>query len=197
MLEAAGEWDAHAETFDDAPDHGLRDPTVRAAWAALLRAELPEPPADIIDLGCGTGSLSVVVAQQGHHVTGVDLAPRMIERARVKARAAAVEIGFQVADASRPPLPKASADIVLARHVLWMFPDRRAVLGRWAGLLRSGGRLVLIEGRWSTGAGMPADELVSALPRELVVSTRSLSGDTELWGGPVDDERYLVTAHIG
>lgn len=60
------DWDARAAAFDDEPDHGLRDPEVRAAWSDRLRAWLPEDPADLLDLGCGTGSMSLLAAGQGH-----------------------------------------------------------------------------------------------------------------------------------
>ena len=81
-------WDAEAERFDEEPDHGLRDPAVRAAWGRLLTEYLPEPPADVLDLGCGTGSLTVLLAEAGHRVHGVDLAPNMIAAARTKVAAA-------------------------------------------------------------------------------------------------------------
>jgi 2-polyprenyl-3-methyl-5-hydroxy-6-metoxy-1,4-benzoquinol methylase len=42
----------------------------------------------VLDVGCGTGSLSALLAAAGHRVTGVDLAPRMIEQARAKLAAA-------------------------------------------------------------------------------------------------------------
>lgn len=58
-------WDQQVATFDEEPDHGLADPPVRLAWSQLLRRLLPSPSADIIDLGCGTGSLSVLLAEQG------------------------------------------------------------------------------------------------------------------------------------
>jgi 2-polyprenyl-3-methyl-5-hydroxy-6-metoxy-1,4-benzoquinol methylase len=72
MSNDAAIWDQQAATFDDEPDHGLRDPAVRDAWIALLTPVLPDPPASIVDLGCGTGSLSVLLAQAGHHVHGLD-----------------------------------------------------------------------------------------------------------------------------
>lgn len=44
-------WDSEAPTFDDAADHGLRDPAVRSAWRSLLSGLLPHPPSRIADLG--------------------------------------------------------------------------------------------------------------------------------------------------
>jgi predicted TPR repeat methyltransferase len=70
-------WDAEAKTFDEAPDHGLLGATVRAAWARLLGTKLPAAPTRVADLGCGTGTLSVLLADRGHHVDGVDFSPEM------------------------------------------------------------------------------------------------------------------------
>jgi 2-polyprenyl-3-methyl-5-hydroxy-6-metoxy-1,4-benzoquinol methylase len=81
-------WDASAATFDDEADHGLRDPDVRAAWTALLLPLMPDPPARILDLGCGTGSLAVLLAQAGHEVTGIDASMQMLALARAKAATA-------------------------------------------------------------------------------------------------------------
>ena len=44
-----------------------------------------------------------------------------------------------------------SVDAVLARHLLWTLPDPLAALARWVRLVRPGGRLVLVEGRWWPG----------------------------------------------
>ena len=54
-------WDAQAEAFDEEPDHGLHDPVVRAAWQSLLRSLMPPIPSRVADLGCGTGTLSLLL----------------------------------------------------------------------------------------------------------------------------------------
>jgi SAM-dependent methyltransferase len=184
-------WDAAAETFDQEPDHGLADPDCRSAWRDLLVAALPAPPSRVADLGCGTGTLSLLLAEAGHTVTGVDFSPAMVERARAKAGHAAQ---FHVGDAAAPPLAPASYDVVLCRHVLWALPDPAAALERWVGLLAPGGRLVLVEGRWHTGGGLTGEQtlsLVRGTGREARV--RPLP-ESVLWGGPIDDERYLVVS---
>ena len=84
--------------------------------------------------------------------------------------------------------------MVLTRHVLWALPDPGQALGRWVRLLKPAGRLVLVEGNWSTGGGLTATEseaLVRQWRREAHVVRLE---DPALWGGPIDDERYLLVS---
>ncbi|MFK4123288.1 class I SAM-dependent methyltransferase [Streptomyces longwoodensis] len=191
------DWDAAAAAFDDEPDHGLRDPAVRAAWADRLRAWLPERPADVLDLGCGTGSLSLLAAEQGHRVTGVDRSARMVDLARAKL--AGRDAVFLRGDAAAPAVGERCFDVVLVRHVLWTLPDPAHVLRHWRALLRPGGRFVLVEGAWGAvdPVGVPADRL-TALLAPLVAHARveRLSDDARLWGRAVTDERYAVVGAV-
>lgn len=188
----AAYWDDQAATFDDEPDHGLRDPRVRDAWRRLLRRHLPPAPAAVADIGCGTGTVSVLLAAEGYAVTGLDFAPAMVRQARAKARAAAVTARFVLSDAAAPTLPPGSFDVVFARHVLWTMPDTDHALAAWLRLLLPGGTLVLIEGRWSTGAGLTTAEAGRAVLRHRADATITALDDPALWGGPVSDERYLL-----
>lgn len=194
--EARAYWDAEAAEFDEAADHGLRDPQVRVAWDRLLRAHLPEAPSDLLDLGCGTGSLTVLLAEAGYRVHGVDLAPAMVAAARAKIASAGVTASVEVGDASDPPGGAGAYDVVLTRHVLWALPDPSGALSRWVRLLRPGGRLLLVEGRWWTGGGLTAAETGRLLASYTTqVRTVPLT-DPTLWGGPVEDERYLCVATL-
>lgn len=193
----AAYWEAAAASFDDEPDHGLRDPDVRAAWAARLRTWLPSGPAAVLDLGCGTGSLALLAAEQGHRVTGVDRSPRMIARARAKL--AGQEAAFLVGDAAEPPVGERRFDAVVVRHVLWALPDAPGALRRWAGLLAPGGRLVLVEGRWGEAEpiGLPAAELTALVaPLAAGIRVESLVDEPALWGKEVTDERYALIAEL-
>jgi ubiquinone/menaquinone biosynthesis C-methylase UbiE len=186
-------WDVYADAFDDEADHGLRDPQVRAAWQALLAPLIPAQPVRIVDLGCGTGSLAVLLAEHGNRVSGIDISGNMIRLARAKARAAGVAVDFVRGDAADPPFAEASFDLVLARHVLWAFENPDAVLQRWVDLLAPDGRLILIEGQWSTGAGLSASECRSlVLQHRVEADLQHLSENTQLWGRPVNDDRYLI-----
>jgi SAM-dependent methyltransferase len=187
-------WDSQAATFDDGADHGLRDPRVRDAWRRLLVAHLPPAPAAVADIGCGTGSLSVLLAAEGYAVTGLDFAPAMIKAARAKARAADVSARFVLSDAAVPALPPGSFDVVFARHVLWAMPDVDQALAGWLRLLLPGGTLVLVEGHWSTGAGLTTAEAGRAVLRHRGDAIITALDDPILWGAPVSDERYLLVS---
>lgn len=187
-------WDAEAAAFDDEPDHGLRDPATREAWRQLLAAHLPAAPADVADLGCGTGTLAVLLAETGHRVSAVDFAPAMVAAARAKAAAAGLEVAVREGDAADPPLEAGGFDVVLSRHVLWAMPSASDALDRWRALLRPGGRVVLVEGRWHTGGGLAAAD-AERLARERFDDVRVVPlPDPVYWGGEITDERYLLLA---
>jgi ubiquinone/menaquinone biosynthesis C-methylase UbiE len=187
-------WDSQAATFDDQSDHGLLDPLAKEAWRRLLLAHLPKAPAAVADIGCGTGSLSVLLAAEGYAVTGLDFAPAMIRAARAKARKAGVRCRFVLSDAAAPTLPARSCDVVLARHVLWAMPAPSEALAAWLRLLLPGGVLVLVEGRWSTGGGLTAAEAGRTVLRHRGDATIITLDDPALWGRPITDERYLLVS---
>lgn len=205
-------WDTAAPAYDDEPDHGLRDPATRAAWARRLAEWIPQPAGSVLDAGCGTGSLAVLLGEAGHVVTGVDAAGEMVRRARAKAEAAGVRARFLRGDAADPPVGDRPFDAVLERHVVWTLPDPHRALRRWVSLLRPGGRLVLVEGRWAQtavggepyvagadalpwGRGVGADDLAEAVaPLVSELEVVPLAADPALWGRPVRDERYALVA---
>ncbi|MFL5340004.1 MAG: class I SAM-dependent methyltransferase [Gemmataceae bacterium] len=72
--------------------------------SAELRRRLAEfavPPGRAVELGCGTGSNAVWLAQQGFEVTGIDISPTAIDRAKQRAAAAGVAVRFLAADVTR------------------------------------------------------------------------------------------------
>ena len=200
-------WDDQAEEYDTYPDHGLLDSDTRSAWKDLLRTWLPTTPARVADLACGTGTMSVLAAELGHQVSAVDLSSEMVARARAKTAPFGAAVEVTQGDASNPPLEAGDFDVVFARHVLWTLPDPTDALRRWATLLRPGGRMVLVEGRWGIevvgdkpdlpwSAGVPSEELAQVV-REVVGEPVVVQlGDSVYWGKEIEQERYLLKADL-
>jgi ubiquinone/menaquinone biosynthesis C-methylase UbiE len=138
--------------------------------------------------------LAVLLSEEGYRVTGIDLSAKMLERASAKARDAGTGTAFHQGDASDPQFDAASVDVVVVRHVTWALADPEDAVRKWSRLLRPGGRLVLVEGLWSTGTGMTAQRL-DGIVRPIVsdCETHELT-DEALWGRPIDDERYVLVA---
>jgi ubiquinone/menaquinone biosynthesis C-methylase UbiE len=155
-------WDARAGTFDHEAGHGLVDEDQRLAWHRLIEELVGSAPRRVLDVGCGTGFLALRFAELGHDVAGVDLAPLMIEQARANAARSGLELDLAVADGSSLPFPDASFDVVVARHVIWNLPDPDRGVAEWQRVLRPGGLLALVEGKWADN-----EELALAYSRPL------------------------------
>lgn len=189
-------WDSIADRYDGlGPDQSLADPAIRAAWQRLYTDLLPQRPLDILDAGCGTGSLAIALAENGHTVAGIDFSPAMIDKAHAKSAGTRLPVSFTVQDAVAPDFISNRFDLVTCRQVLWALPDRQAALSNWADLLRPEGMMVLIEGLFASGNGMSADEILAILPDSMEhVETRDLSEVHQLWGRQLPDHRYLFVA---
>jgi SAM-dependent methyltransferase len=105
------------------------------------------PPGDrriVLDLGCGPGHTTVMLASAfpGAQVLGIDSSPAFVAEASA---AGAPGCRYAVADVTRPPLPGAPADVIYSRFLVVHLADPRAALAMWAGQLRPGGVLVVEE----------------------------------------------------
>jgi ubiquinone/menaquinone biosynthesis C-methylase UbiE len=155
--QVAAHWDRRAAHFDEDFGHSIRTAAERAAWDRIFGLVLPSRGAlDALDLGCGTGFLSLELAARGHRVTGVDFAPSMIARAERKAAERGLRVRFEPADAEQLPFAPVSFDLAISRHVLWTLPHPEAAIDEWIRVLRPGGRLVVVDGAVLDGSDRTA-----------------------------------------
>ncbi len=138
-------WDADSHTYDATKSHAISDPLEAAAWRRALREALPDPDAEVLDVGAGTGALALLAAELGYEVTALDLSSGMLGRAEAKARERGLgdRMRFVVGSATEPPA--GPFDAVMERHLLWTLPDPVDALRAWRKVAR---RLVLFEGVW-------------------------------------------------
>jgi len=116
----------------------------------LVRFLSAEPkPLRILEIGCGTGTNAVWMAQQGHDVTAVDLAPLAVERATERAAAAGVSVRLSVANILQDTVAGGPFDLVYDRGVFHVFDaaaDRERFAAQVAAHLVEGGRWFSVAG---------------------------------------------------
>lgn len=138
-------WSVRAETYDQSPGHGLMAAPEAAAWRAVIRRHLgPGEGRRALDLGCGTGAMSLLLREAGFTVTGLDFAEPMLDRARRKVGEAG--IGFIAGDAENTLEPDGRYDAIIARNLLWTLPAPEVALRDWFRILKPGGRVLVIDG---------------------------------------------------
>lgn len=150
---------------------GLQQTTYRPIHDAILdRLDGCEfDGALIVDLGCGTGQMTLRLADAfpAARVVGVDLSPGMIERAVKNHRAATDDhdpgANFAIADAVDLPLPANSADLVVCTESFHWYEDQATTLDGLFRLLRPGGRLIIASIATITGIGDDALREATAL----------------------------------
>lgn len=165
-------WDLDAATYDHSPGHGPRTRLELSVWAASLRRLLPPPPARVLDVGAGTGFLSLLLANQGFRVTALDLAPAMLARLSEKAERRGLAVEIVEGNASEPPID--GYDAVVERHLVWTLPDPQGALEAWRHAAPTG-TLVLLESTWGPSAGL--SEQLRSRARVLVRQLRARPPD--------------------
>lgn len=89
-----------------------------------------------LDVGCGAGFFSVLLAKEGHQVTGVDLTPDMIENAGILAAEEKADCKFLIMDAEKLDFPDETFDAVISRNLTWTLPHVRHAYGEWVRVLK-------------------------------------------------------------
>ncbi|WP_435743095.1 class I SAM-dependent methyltransferase [Nocardioides sp. SYSU DS0663] len=141
-------WTGRAPAYDDHQQRPERRELDRAVWADVWSSVLPAAPADVLDVGTGSGHVACLLASLGHTVTGIDLAEGMLDRAREHAAGLARPPRFLRGDAVAPDFPDGSFDAVTGRYVMWTLRDPVAAVRRWAALLRPGGVVAVVDSTW-------------------------------------------------
>jgi SAM-dependent methyltransferase len=149
--------------FDVVAAVAVRD---RAIKRRVLRRAAIADGEQILDIGCGTGTLAIEAARaaEGVRVTGLDADPSILKRARRKAAGAELEISFDEGMSTELPYADASFDLVLSTLFFHHLPDeaKQRSAAELLRVLRPGGRVVVGD------LGRPQDPLMRVAVRSTV-----------------------------
>jgi len=100
----------------------------------------------ILDFGCGSGTHSTELAHFAGHVTGIDMTPAMLNKARAAAtQMGATNVEFVESEAEQLPFADGSFDVVVSNGVIDLIPDKDAVFAELYRVLAPGGRLQIAD----------------------------------------------------
>lgn len=102
-----------------------------------------KPGTKVLDVACGTGNLALPAARAGADVTGVDIAPNLVEQARENAKRAGLNVKFDEADAEALPYEDASFDAVLTMFGAMFAPRPELVAAELKRVCRPGGFIAM------------------------------------------------------
>ena len=105
------------------------------------------PGSKVLDVACGTGNLSLPAARLGANVTGVDIAPNLVEQARANAAREGLQAQFDEGDAEALPYDDASFDTVVTMYGAMFAPRPEVVASELLRVTKPGGRIAM--GNWT------------------------------------------------
>jgi ubiquinone/menaquinone biosynthesis C-methylase UbiE len=141
-------WNLRAEGYSMRVNEQLQGDE-KEFWLSLLQKHSPGKSAmDCLDIGCGPGFLSILLAEGGHSVTAVDYSENMLSRARQNFTSAGVTVNSLQMDAQALRFANESFDYIVTRDLVWNleFPER--AYAEWLRVLRPGGHILILDGNY-------------------------------------------------
>lgn len=147
-----GYWSKRSGSFQEQKRAELHS-AMAGRWLAEIRKNLPKDrKLKILDVGCGSGFFTILLAKEGHEVTGTDLTPDMIRKAGELALEEQTDCSFQVMDAENLEFSDNTFDVVVSRNLTWTLPDAGRAYGEWKRVLKPGGVLLNFDANYGASS---------------------------------------------
>jgi len=119
----------------------------RDFFQRLLRNQAPAGKSlRCLDIGCGPGFFSILLAQAGHQVTAMDYSQGMLEHAKQHFHEAGVAVATLQGDAQSLSFANDSFDYLVSRNLVWNLEQPEQAYWEWLRVLRPGGRILIVDG---------------------------------------------------
>jgi SAM-dependent methyltransferase len=160
-----------------AGDYSLIAKSTETGTEEFINRLAPKPGTRLLDVACGSGNVAIVAARIGVVVTGVDIAPNLLEDGRERAKAEGVAVQFDEGDAEQLPYPDAAFDVVVSMFGAMFAPRPELVAAELVRTCRSGGRIAMANWTPAGFAGQILQTVAKHAPPPPGVSPPLLWGD--------------------
>lgn len=134
-------WDERVEWWDEMSQANARSDSRIHDLDRTAQALALQPGSRLLDAGCGTGQYAIAFAKRGYVVSGIDIAPAMIERARQHANHEGVAVDWRVGDYTALVAGDEPYDAIHARVSLHFVASAYETINALASALKPSGRL--------------------------------------------------------
>lgn len=120
-------------------------------WLKVLTEKFPDrdpSSVEVLDIGCGPGFFSIILAEAGYRVTAVDYTEEMIKEAIKNAGVLAERILWKRMDAQNLEFLSEQFDVTVSRNLTWNLGDPRKAYGEWRRVLKPGGIMLNFDANW-------------------------------------------------
>jgi ubiquinone/menaquinone biosynthesis C-methylase UbiE len=141
-------WEGEAEVYSSGIQDELNGPQ-RQAWKKLIQEYAPkEGTLDILDAGCGPGFFPIILSEEGHRVTGIDITENMIHCAEDNLRKEGQHATLLTMDCQELTFEDQTFDLVICRNITWTLSDPKKAYAEWKRVLKPGGRILIFDACW-------------------------------------------------
>lgn len=155
-------WTKRSDSFLDQRRAELHD-SIADRWMTEIRKHMPEgKKLRILDVGCGAGFFTILLAKEGHDVTGIDLTPEMIQNAKILAAEELTKCRFFEMDAENPDFEDETFDMIISRNLTWTLPHTDHAYQEWVRVLKKDGILLNFDANY----GIEDSSDTSNLPKK-------------------------------
>ncbi|WP_347489744.1 class I SAM-dependent methyltransferase [Desulfoscipio sp. XC116] len=145
QLETA--WSKDAGGYDHSIQSQLKNRKDVIHWSNELRTVLGKKPLHVLDVGCGPGFFTIILAGLNYQVTSVDGADGMVKCAVNNIKREGLTANIYKSDAVLlEKEEKGSLDAIISRDVVWTLYDPQKAFARWKDLLKEGGKVIIYDG---------------------------------------------------
>lgn len=140
-------WMERAKTYGEQNRNQLQN-QLQTSWKNLILKMMPKNKClNILDIGTGPGFFAILMAQEGHQVTAVDMNSNMLLEARKNAGSYGSQINFmQVKE--ELPFQKESFDLVISRDVTWTLLNPEKIMKHWFSMVKPEGWMLYFDANW-------------------------------------------------
>lgn len=144
-------WEGEAQTYSEGIQEELQN-DLRQIWKKIILGNAPAAVTNrklkILDIGTGPGFFPIILGEEGHDVTGIDLTENMVECAARNAERENVTVNLMTMDCHDMAFADESFDLILCRNLTWTLDHPEKAYQEWYRVLRPGGRMLIFDACW-------------------------------------------------